>query len=48
MSGEITIQIPLSKIMKTVGPKPVDASGRISVGRDLIGKDVVVYVVLPA
>lgn len=46
MADEITIQIPLTKIIKTVGPKPVDGSGRISVGRNLIGEKVIAYIVL--
>jgi hypothetical protein len=45
MTDEIIIQIPLKKIIKTVGPKQVDTSGRISVGRALIGKEVVAYIV---
>lgn len=45
MTDEITIQIPLKKIIKTVGPKQVDTSGRISIGREHIGKDVVAYIV---
>ena len=45
LKTEITIQIPQSRIIATVGPKEVDANGRISVGREHINKNVIAYVV---